>query len=92
MGTELSCSAAGKPWQNGFMERWFGGFKLELGALTRFTDIAKLHEGIALQVHYYNHERIHTALRMSPAAYAARLMAATPLRKRRDRVLQKVRG
>ena len=94
---QLSCSAAGKPWQNGFMERWFGGFNLELGTLTRFTDLAHLHEGIALHVHYYNHKRIHTALRMSPAAYAASLMAAPPQTptqapKSLDRVLQKVRG
>lgn len=89
----LSCSAAGKPWQNGFMERWFGGFNLELGSLTQFTDLAKLHEGIALQVFYYNHKRIHTALRMSPAAYAASLIAASPQTpKSLDKVLQKVRG
>lgn len=86
---QLSCSAPGKPWQNGFMERWFGGFNLELGSLTRFDDLAKLHEGIALQVYYYNHKRIHTALRMSPAAYAARLKTKT---KSSERVLQKVGG
>lgn len=71
------------------MERWFGGFKLELGLLAQFEDIAKLHEGIALQVYYYNTKRIHTALRMSPAAYAARLKASTD---ERELVLQKVRG
>ena len=81
----LSCSAAGKPWQNGFMERWFGGFKLELGTLAQFSDIDRLHEGIARQVFYYNTERIHTALKMSPAAYAARLKSL-------DNVLQKVGG
>jgi putative transposase len=90
---QLSCSAAGKPWQNGFMERWFGTFKLELGALTRFSDLAKLHEGIALQVFYYNTKRIHTALRMSPAAYAASLIAVTPqTQESSDRVLQKTGG
>lgn len=86
---QLSCSAPGSPWQNGFMERWFGGFKLELGLLARFEDLAELHEGIALQVYYYNTKRIHTALRMSPAAYAARLKASTD---ERELVLQKVRG
>lgn len=70
---QLSCSAPGSPWQNGFMERWFGGFKLELGPLARFIDIDRLHEGIAQQVYYYNTKRIHTALKMSPAAYAAGL-------------------
>jgi transposase InsO family protein len=93
---QLSCSDAGKPWQNGFMERWFGGFKLELGTLTRFKDLSKLYEGIAMQVYYYNHKRIHTALKMSPAAYAARLKQQNKNKELRlrikDKVLQKVRG
>jgi transposase InsO family protein len=69
----LSCSDRGSPWQNGFKERFYGTFKDELGSTTRFKDIAELHEGIALTIYYYNHKRIHTALRMSPAAYAATL-------------------
>lgn len=86
---QLSCSEAGKPWQNGYMERWFGGFKLELGALTKFEDLDRLHEGIASQVFYYNTKRIHTALRMSPAAYAAGLKNKP---KSLDEVLQKGGG
>jgi putative transposase len=27
MEIQLSCSAKSSPWQNGFMERWFGNFK-----------------------------------------------------------------
>lgn len=76
---QLSASGRGKPWQNGFMERWFGGFKLEVGDYTKLEDISRLHEAIARQIFYYNTKRIHTALGMSPAAYAASLMAATPL-------------
>ena len=86
---ELSCSEAGKPWQNGYMERWFGGFKLEFGTLTKFVDIDRLHEGIAGQVFYYNTQRIHTALKMSPAAYAAGL---TDRPKSLGKVLQKGGG
>lgn len=89
---QLSCSGAGKPWQNGFMERWFGGFKLELGSLLRFADLDRLHESIAQQVYYYNTNRIHTALKMSPAAYAARLIAQNQQPRSLDKVLQKVRG
>ena len=92
MEIQLSASGRGKPWQNGFMERWFGGFKLEVGDYTKLKDISELHEAVALQIFYYNTKRIHTALRMSPAAYAASLMAHTSLRKRKDRVLHKVRG
>ena len=83
----LSCSTRASPWQNGFMERFFGSFKPELGKLTQYKDVAQLFEAIALTVHYYNHDRIHTALQMSPAAYAASLMPA-PLE--RDRVSEKV--
>lgn len=83
----LSTSDKASPWQNGFMERWFGSFKAELGTLTPYYDLAQLYEAIALTVHYYNHERIHLALKMSPAAYAASLMAATP---ERDRVSGKM--
>lgn len=72
---QLSCSAAGKPWQIGFIERWFGGFKLELGSPTKFSDIDRLHEGIAQQVLYNNTKRTHTALKMIPAAYVAKLIA-----------------
>lgn len=71
MGMILSCSAKSSPWQNGYMERSFGTLKQELGPLTAFADAAKLHEGVALAIHYYNTKRIHTALKMPPAAYAA---------------------
>lgn len=71
----LSCSARASPWQNGFMERFFGSFKPELGKLAQYQDIGQLYEAIALTVHYYNHDRIHLALKMSPAAYAASLMS-----------------
>ena len=83
----LSCSTRASPWQNGFMERFFGSFKPELGKLAHYQDIGQLHEAIALTVHYYNHDRIHLALKMSPAAYAASLIPA-PLE--RDKVSGKV--
>jgi len=75
MEIQLSCSNKSSPWQNGYMERWFGGFKREVGHLNQFIDLPQLHEAIALQIHYYNTQRIHSALGMSPAAYAAQLKA-----------------
>ncbi len=86
MEITLSCSARASPWQNGYMERWFGGFKLELGNLSNHKDVAELHEAIAMTIFYYNTKRIHLALKMTPAAYAATLL---PERQRKDRVLQK---
>ncbi|HSX15507.1 MAG TPA: hypothetical protein VLF40_01835 [Candidatus Saccharimonadales bacterium] len=53
--------------------------------MNRHKDLARFHEAIALAIFYYNTERIHLALKMSPAAYAATLIPATP---ERDRVLQ----
>lgn len=89
----LSASNKSSPWQNGFMERFFGTLKDELPPPSQLKSTEQLHEVIALTIHYYNHKRRHSALgNMSPAAYAASLMAATPLRKRRDRVFKKVRA
>lgn len=78
---QLSCSAKSSPWQNGYMERWFGGLKQELPPLSQLKGIAELHEAIALHIHYYNTERIHSKLGMSPAAYAASLMPKRSLDK-----------
>jgi transposase InsO family protein len=81
---QLSCSNKSSPWQNGFMERWFHTLKQELPPLTQLKGLAELHEAIAMYIRYYNHDRIHTALGTSPAAYAARL--------KQRRVLDKVSG
>jgi transposase InsO family protein len=88
---QLSASNKASPWQNGFMERFFGTLKDELPPLSQLKTTEHLHEAIALTIHYYNHKRRHSALgNMSPAAYAASLMAAMPLQKRRDRLRIKV--
>jgi putative transposase len=87
---QLSASNKASPWQNGFMERLFGTLKDELPALPTLKSTEQLQEAIALTIHYYNHKRRHSALgNRSPAAYAASLLTATPLRNERDRVLQK---
>jgi putative transposase len=86
MEITLSCSKRASPWQNGFMERWFGNFKLELGSISQYKDLAQLHEAVALAIFYYNTKRIHSALRMSPAAYAATLI------RERDKVSGKTGG
>lgn len=86
---QLSASNKASPWQNGFMERWFRTLKQELPPLTKLQGLAQLHEAIAMYVHYYNHDRIHTALKMSPAAYAASLTPAPP---GRDKVSGEILG
>jgi len=84
----LSCSKRASPWQNGFMERWFCGFKLELGNTSKHKDVAELHEAIAMAIFYYNTKRIHLSLGMSPAAYAASLIPEQGSTRSLDRVLQ----
>lgn len=89
----LSVSTKASPWQNGFMERFFGTLKEELPPLNTLKSTEQLLEAIAMTVHYYNHKRRHSALNnLSPAAYAASLKRLTPLRRRRDRVSGKVRA
>ncbi len=70
----LSASNKSSPWQNGFMERFFGTLKDELPPLNQLKSTDQLHEAIAMTIHYYNHKRRHSALHnMSPSAYAASL-------------------
>ena len=69
----LSCSTKSSPWQNGFMESFFGKFKPELGLPSGYATPETLFERVARNMHYYNNQRIHSSLNMSPAAYAARL-------------------
>ena len=37
-----------------------------------YETVGELMEAIALQIHYYNHKRIHTAIKMPPAVFYQR--------------------
>lgn len=76
-GGAMSYSDAGNPWQNGFQESFYGHFQLELGDINRFEHEGELFEAIAKQLYYYNHKRIHTALKTSPVAFKQRYALAT---------------
>ena len=65
----LSFADKASPWQNGFQESFYQGFKLDLGDVNRFETLGELIEAIHQTMYYYNNERIHTSLRMSPVAY-----------------------
>lgn len=69
-GTEISVSDPASPWQNGYQESFFGRFKQEFGDFNRFDSPSQLIEAIYSQIHYYNHDRIHTALKMPPVQFA----------------------
>lgn len=64
-----SMSKKGSPWENGYQESFYSEFKLELGDPECYADLGQLVEAIALQIHYYNNLRIHTALRCPPAIF-----------------------
>lgn len=80
-GVKISVSAKASPWQNGYKESFFGRFKDEFGDFNRFDTVAELMEEIYSQIRYYNQDRIHTAFRMPPAVYAAKV-SENPLHKR----------
>lgn len=68
-----SMSEKASPWQNGHKESFYSGFKLELGHPECYPTLGELVEAIACQIHYYNNQRIHSALKCPPAVFAQRL-------------------
>lgn len=70
LGIQLSMSAPGCPWENGYQESFYKGFKLQLGDPNRFETLGELVAGIHEAISYYNQYRIHSALKMSPVQFA----------------------
>lgn len=70
LGIKVSASDKASPWQNGYQESFFGKFKDDVGDINRFDTPGELLEVLYHTIHYYNNERIHTALKMPPAVYA----------------------
>lgn len=66
---EISMSRKSSPWQNGYQESFYSHFKLELGNVNRFNQLGELVEAIQSQIYYYNNERIHSKLKMSPVEF-----------------------
>lgn len=74
LGTKISASDKASPWQNGYQESFFGKFKDDVGDINRFETPGELLEALYHAIHYYNHQRIHTALKMPPTVYAKLLL------------------
>lgn len=64
-----SHSPKGKPWTNGRQESFFSSFKFEFGKTHRYQTIEILIEAIGKYIHYYNTERIHSALKKPPQTF-----------------------
>ena len=70
IGSRISRSYPGCPWENGYQESFYDKFKLELADPDRFTSLGELVAEIYRTVWDYNHLRIHSALKMPPRSFA----------------------
>jgi putative transposase len=77
LGTLISRSHPGCPWENGYQESFYGKFKLDLGDPARCKNLGELVAAIYRTIHYYNTARIHSALKMPPREFARRQREAT---------------
>lgn len=64
-----SMSAPGCPWENGYQESFYKGFKLDLGDPNRFETLGELVAAIYQTINYYNQKRIHSALKVPPRLF-----------------------
>ena len=71
LGIQQSMSAPGCPWENGYQESFYKGFKLDLGDPNRHETLGELVAAIYQTLNYYNERRLHSALRLSPRQFAA---------------------
>lgn len=73
LGVTVSMSTKASPWEKGYQESFYNNFKTDLGLeFDRFADTGQLAEAIHQQIFYYNKQRIHTTLKMSPANFRQR--------------------
>lgn len=68
-GIVISMSHKSSPWENAFQESFYSQFKVDLGFVTRFETIEELIEEIYQTIYYYNNQRIHGSLKMTPAIF-----------------------
>lgn len=66
---QISVSDKASPWQNPYQESLFDKLKAKIGDLNRFETLGELIEEIYSYIHYYNHLRIHTSLKMPPVLF-----------------------
>jgi transposase InsO family protein len=58
------------PWENCHQESFYSNFKTDLGLeFDRFNSLGELIEAIHQTINYYNHQRIHTTLKMPPSRF-----------------------
>lgn len=70
VGSQISRSAPGCPWENGYQESFHSQFKVDLGDPNRFETLPELVLAIYRTIWEYNNTRIHSALKMPPQQFA----------------------
>ncbi len=70
LGIHQSMSHPGCPWENGYQESFYKGFKIDLGDPNRFRTLGELVAEIYMTINYYNKRRIHSVLKMTPLQFA----------------------
>lgn len=68
-GVIVSMSRKSSPWENGYQESFYSGFKLDLGPTNHYKELGELIEVIAKTIYYYNNLRIHTRLKTAPVKF-----------------------
>ena len=68
-GIIISMSRKSSPWENGYQESFYSGFKLDLGSTNHYQDLGELVEVVAKTLYYYNNLRIHTRLKTAPVKF-----------------------
>ena len=66
----ISMSRKASPWENGYQESFYSQFKVDLGDPDRFDNLGELVAEIRDTIKIYNHDRIHTSLKMPPRQFA----------------------
>ena len=72
---KISMSAKASPWENGYQESFYDNFKTDLDLeFERFETIGEFVEAIHQTINYYNKQRIHTKLKMSPVKFKLKFL------------------
>ncbi len=78
LGVKVSMSKKASPWENAYQESFYDNFKTDLGLeFERFTTVGEFVEAIHKTIYYYNHQRIHTKLKMSPYQFKRKFLNLT---------------
>lgn len=72
VGSMISRSAPGCPWENGYQESFHSQFKIDFGDPSRFKTLGELVYEIYRTIWQYNNTRIHSSLKMSPVQFAGK--------------------